>query len=204
MDLSKKIIKQAMAFFLVFNLLFANNRKLFAADVDPRLMVVGSLALYGTIGGALLGAASLAYNTKPRAIAMGASIGLYVGLLFGGYIVLSHHYLQSSQNVKSGQNSLLTGEDNAGEGDNQEEGEEEVDSQNPPKENDSENEVGDEGKKRRPNRASKNLLDKVNPYGLDKNYRQELFFASNSSQGFQGNKNNSAILFYVPIIELRF
>lgn len=69
-----------------------------ANDVDPRVLVVGTLALYGTIGGSLLGAASLAYNTKPRAIAMGASIGLYVGLLFGGYIVLSHHYMQSSKN----------------------------------------------------------------------------------------------------------
>lgn len=46
---------------------------------------------YGTGGGALLGAASLAFGTSTRAIAQGASLGLYAGILFGGYVLVSHH-----------------------------------------------------------------------------------------------------------------
>ena len=48
------------------------------------------MALYGTVGGALLGTASLAFGTSGRSIAKGASLGLYSGLLFGGYVVVSH------------------------------------------------------------------------------------------------------------------
>ena len=48
------------------------------------------MALYGTVGGALLGTASLAFGTSGRSIAKGASLGLYAGLLFGGYVVVSH------------------------------------------------------------------------------------------------------------------
>lgn len=45
---------------------------------------------YGTIGGALVGAASLAFTDKPDGslnnIARGASLGLYAGILFGAYV----------------------------------------------------------------------------------------------------------------------
>lgn len=46
---------------------------------------------YGTAGGALLGAASLAFGTNSRAIAQGASLGLYAGIIFGSYVLISHH-----------------------------------------------------------------------------------------------------------------
>lgn len=51
------------------------------------LTIVG----YGTAGGALLGAASMAFGTSSRAIAQGASLGLYAGILFGSYVLVSHH-----------------------------------------------------------------------------------------------------------------
>ncbi len=58
--------------------------------MDPKIKALGSMALYGTIGGILLGTASLAFGAESRAIAKGASLGLYAGLLFGGYVVLGH------------------------------------------------------------------------------------------------------------------
>lgn len=60
------------------------------AEMDPKMKALASMALYGTIGGILLGTASLAFGTEPRSIAKGASLGLYAGLLFGGYVVVSH------------------------------------------------------------------------------------------------------------------
>lgn len=50
------------------------------------LTIVG----YGTAGGALLGAASMAFGTSTRAVAQGASLGLYAGILFGTYVLVSH------------------------------------------------------------------------------------------------------------------
>ena len=51
------------------------------------LTIVG----YGTAGGAILGAASMAFGTSSRAIPQGASLGLYAGILFGTYVLVSHH-----------------------------------------------------------------------------------------------------------------
>lgn len=51
------------------------------------LTIVG----YGTAGGALLGAASMAFGTSTRAVAQGASLGLYAGIIFGTYVLVSHH-----------------------------------------------------------------------------------------------------------------
>lgn len=58
--------------------------------MSPKVKAVGAMALYGTVGGALLGTASLAFGTKARSIAKGASLGLYAGLLFGAYVVAGH------------------------------------------------------------------------------------------------------------------
>lgn len=66
------------------------------AEIPPKIKVVGTLAMYGTVGGALLGAATMAYGTSSRAIFQGASLGLYAGILFGGYILLSHRYRSQS------------------------------------------------------------------------------------------------------------
>lgn len=48
------------------------------------------MAGYGVVGGALLGTATLAFGAGGRSIAKGASLGLYAGLLFGGYIILNY------------------------------------------------------------------------------------------------------------------
>lgn len=61
-----------------------------ALAVDPKLKVIGTMAGYGIVGGALLGTASMAFDTGARSIAKGASLGLYAGLLFGSYVVLSY------------------------------------------------------------------------------------------------------------------
>lgn len=60
------------------------------AEMDPKAKAVGTMALYGTVGGTLLGTASLAFGAKGRSIAIGASLGLYAGLIFGGYVVGTH------------------------------------------------------------------------------------------------------------------
>jgi hypothetical protein len=58
--------------------------------VDPRIKALGLMAVYGAVGGFLLGTASLAFDTPGRSPFIGASLGLYAGMLFGGFIVVSH------------------------------------------------------------------------------------------------------------------
>jgi hypothetical protein len=65
------------------------------AQMDPKLKAFLITSGYGIAGGALLGVASVALGAKARAIAQGASLGLYAGMIFGGYIVLSHNYRMS-------------------------------------------------------------------------------------------------------------
>lgn len=61
-----------------------------AQQFDPRLKMMLTMAGYGAVGGALLGTASLAFDSKPRAVAKGASLGLYAGILLGGYILVNY------------------------------------------------------------------------------------------------------------------
>ena len=53
------------------------------------------MAVYGTMSGMIIGAASLAFVSRPltklRSIAIGASLGLYVGLLLGGLVLLDRN-----------------------------------------------------------------------------------------------------------------
>jgi hypothetical protein len=83
-----------VVFFVFFECLLPRQGWMAFAELDPKVKAVTTLALYGTVGGALLGAATMAYGTSSRAIFKGASLGLYAGLLFGGYVALSHHYQQ--------------------------------------------------------------------------------------------------------------
>ena len=85
------------------------------------LTIVG----YGTAGGALLGASSMAFGNSTRAVAQGASLGLYAGILFGAYVLVSHAQgRQGSYDDKSspyGESSDVYGdgydsEDGGGEG----------------------------------------------------------------------------------------
>ncbi len=65
------------------------------AEMDPRAKALASMSLYGVIGGTLLGVAVQAFDVSDslgRSMAKGASLGLYTGILFGSYVVLSHYY----------------------------------------------------------------------------------------------------------------
>lgn len=61
-----------------------------ASLMDPKTKAFLVICGYGTVGGALLGLASMAFGQTSRAVAQGASLGLYSGILFGAYVVMSH------------------------------------------------------------------------------------------------------------------
>ncbi len=67
------------------------------AEIPPKARAFMLVSGYGAAGGALLGLASMAFGTSPRAIAQGASLGLYAGILFGSYVLISHHQRQTNQ-----------------------------------------------------------------------------------------------------------
>lgn len=79
----KKIL---VSFSICFSLLFSTS----SFAMDPKLKILGTMSGYGIVGGALLGAAAMAFGTSSRSIAKGASLGLYGGLIFGTYIILSY------------------------------------------------------------------------------------------------------------------
>lgn len=60
------------------------------AELPPKVKVLLLTSTYGTVAGALLGTASLAFKAKGRAVAQGASLGLYAGIIFGTYVIVSH------------------------------------------------------------------------------------------------------------------
>lgn len=61
------------------------------AEIPVRAKAFATIVGYGAAGGALLGVASMAFGTTSRAIAQGASLGLYAGIIFGTYVLVSHH-----------------------------------------------------------------------------------------------------------------
>lgn len=61
-----------------------------AHAIPPKAKAFLVVSAYGTVGGALLGFATLAYGANSRAIAQGASLGLYAGIIFGSYILATH------------------------------------------------------------------------------------------------------------------
>lgn len=85
-------MKKIICSFLVvmFTLAIVNPQKA-RAEIPVKAKAFLTIAGYGTAGGAILGAASMAFGTSSRAIAQGASLGLYAGILFGTYILVSHH-----------------------------------------------------------------------------------------------------------------
>lgn len=60
------------------------------AAMDPKAKAFAVMCGYGTVGGALLGFASMAFGANSRAIAQGASLGLYAGIIFGAYVLSSY------------------------------------------------------------------------------------------------------------------
>ena len=88
-------MKIRVFYYIVFSLIVSLYTPVVHAQsqgLDPRAKAVGVMALYGTTGGAMLGVAAVALGSSGRSIAKGASLGLYTGLLFGSYIVLSHYF----------------------------------------------------------------------------------------------------------------
>jgi hypothetical protein len=61
------------------------------AEMPAKARAFLTIVGYGTAGGALIGVASTAFGTSSRAVAQGASLGLYAGILFGTYVLVSHH-----------------------------------------------------------------------------------------------------------------
>lgn len=82
--MKKLIISLAIIFTFV-----APIQRAHAIEAKQKAFLV--MAGYGTVGGALLGFASMAFGTNSRAIAQGASLGLYAGIIFGAYVISSHH-----------------------------------------------------------------------------------------------------------------
>ena len=76
---------------LLFSLSFALRPMEAKAEIPPKAKAFLTMAGYGAGGGALLGAASMAFGSSVRAIPQGASLGLYAGILFGTYVLVSHH-----------------------------------------------------------------------------------------------------------------
>jgi len=72
-------------------ILFTFKPEVARAEMPAKPRAFLTIVGYGTVGGALLGAASTAFGTSGRAIAQGASLGLYAGILFGTYVLVSHH-----------------------------------------------------------------------------------------------------------------
>lgn len=70
-----------------FALIFPSQK---AHALDPKAKAFLVVCGYGTVGGALLGFASLAFGTNSRAVAQGASLGLYTGIIFGAYVLTSY------------------------------------------------------------------------------------------------------------------
>jgi hypothetical protein len=82
-------IKILICFVLVFSFSIYSKP---AMALDAKVKVLASTSAYGAAGGALLGFASMAFGTTASSIAKGASLGLYAGILFGSYVVISHYY----------------------------------------------------------------------------------------------------------------
>jgi hypothetical protein len=84
----KKIFYILFVSLICFSSVFVHTAK---AQVPPKLKAFLLMAGYGAGGGAILGAASTAFGTSSRAVPQGASLGLYAGIIFGTYVLVSHH-----------------------------------------------------------------------------------------------------------------
>jgi hypothetical protein len=65
------------------------------AEMPVKAKAFMTMATYGAAGGAILGFATMAFGNSSRAIAQGASLGLYAGIIFGSYVLISHYQKQA-------------------------------------------------------------------------------------------------------------
>lgn len=77
------------AFLIVLTVTFFFPRPA-RAEIPVKAKAFLTIVGYGTAGGAILGAATMAFGTSTRAVAQGASLGLYAGIIFGTYVLVSH------------------------------------------------------------------------------------------------------------------
>jgi hypothetical protein len=75
----------ALALAMVTAIQVSMPRNAHALSADTRSILVGGT--YGVLGGAALGLISWPLTQNPRSIALGASIGLYLGLIAGIYYI---------------------------------------------------------------------------------------------------------------------
>tara|TARA_B100000925_G_scaffold291317_1_gene278939 strand:- start:3361 stop:3777 length:417 start_codon:yes stop_codon:yes gene_type:complete len=80
--------KMTLILFIMLSTLRPLDAKAF--ELDPRVKTFLIMNAYGAVGGLLLGTATLAFDAPGRAPFIGASLGLYAGLIFGSYVVVTH------------------------------------------------------------------------------------------------------------------
>lgn len=69
---------------------FVSPNEAYSQQIPPKVQVFLTVCGYGAVGGALLGFATMAFDSSSIAIAQGASLGLYTGILFGTYVLLTY------------------------------------------------------------------------------------------------------------------
>ncbi len=109
-------MKKVFAVYLIVLGLFFNTCNVHAQQtstsaMDPKTKAFLIICGYGAVGGALLGLASMAFGQESRAIAQGASIGLYGGILFGAYVIYTHN--QESAPINDDPSSTMPYEDSS-------------------------------------------------------------------------------------------
>lgn len=87
----RKFLSLFLALFLTLAIVRPQTAR---AEMPAKAKAILTMAGYGVAGGALLGFASMAFGNTSRAVAQGASLGLYAGLIFGAYVLISHHQKQ--------------------------------------------------------------------------------------------------------------
>lgn len=84
----RKFLCLILALFLSLSVLRPSDAR---AEMPVKAKAFLTITGYGAAGGALLGLATMAFGNSSRAIAQGASLGLYAGIIFGTYVLVSHH-----------------------------------------------------------------------------------------------------------------
>ncbi len=88
-------MRKILSIFLVTTVLLSFIRPQEArAEVPAKAKAFLTICGYGAAGGALLGLATMAFGNSTRAVTQGASLGLYAGIIFGTYVLVSHHQKQ--------------------------------------------------------------------------------------------------------------
>jgi hypothetical protein len=88
----RKLLSLLLVLFITLSILKPQAAQ---AEIPVKAKAFLTMSAYGAAGGALLGLASMAFGTTTRAVTQGASLGLYAGIIFGSYVLISHHQRQA-------------------------------------------------------------------------------------------------------------